>query len=301
LKWRVLRIPAIADSRDDPLKRNPGEELPSVRGRRKGHFRNLRATMSPYVFAGVYNQKPVAPEGNFFRRSAFRYWRPMEPWADGRERILCEGMEVTLADCWTFITMDFAASTKTEADYTVASCWGVNPSGDLILLDRIRNQVSDHDHFTMVQPMLRKWNPTTIWVEQNWWSQTFVTAARDKGWAVAPLKADTDKVTRAVEAAGLVHAGRVYFPAETSGCPCGHCPDGVWLDEWCDELAIFPQGSHDDQVDTISYAVKVKVQEWTPGTNLPSTPPDPWEQALSQAQASATGSSDGLDIMNTPW
>lgn len=301
LRWKVLRIPAIADAPDDPLGRKPGEELPSVRGRKPGHFRNLRANMSPYVFAGVYNQKPVAPEGNFFRRSAFRYWRPMEPWSDGRERLFTEAGPVTLADCWTFVTMDFAASTRTDADYTTAACWAVTPAGDLILLDRIRNQVADHDHFTMVLPMMQRWNPTMIYVEHNWWAQTFVTDARDKGWAVAPVVADTDKVTRAIPAAGRVHSGRVYFPAETSGCPCGHCPEGNWLDEWCDELAIFPQGSHDDQVDTLSYAVRVLVHQWTQAPEPPRPGLDPYEQQLAQAQASATGSSSGLDIMNTPW
>jgi hypothetical protein len=54
LKWRRLRIPAIADSPDDPLGRAPGEELPSVRKRVSGYFRNLLATMSAYVFSGIY-------------------------------------------------------------------------------------------------------------------------------------------------------------------------------------------------------------------------------------------------------
>lgn len=291
LKWRTLRIPAIADAPDDPLGRTKGQEMPSVRQRATGYFYNLRATMSPYVFAGVYQQSPSAAEGNFFRRASFRYWRPMEAWADGRERIWCEGQAVTLQDCWMFITMDFAASQKNSADYTVASVWAVTPAGDLILMDRERDRVPDHEHFAMalrlqlLYPLAQQ-----IYIEQNWWSKTFVADATDAGVAVIGITADQDKVTRAIPAAGRVHSGRVYFPAEAE-----------WLKEWENELAIFPQGSHDDQVDTMSYAARVQSHEWTPAPQQERPGQTPFEHAIGQASAAATGRAGELDIMNVPF
>lgn len=291
LRWRTLRIPAIADAPDDPLGRSKGAELPSVRDRPKGFFYNLRANMSPYVFAGVYQQSPSAAEGNFFRRTSFRYWRAMEPWPDGRERIWCEGTAVTLADCWLFMTMDFAASTKNSADYTVASVWAITVAGDLILIDRERDRVPDHEHFAMALRLQLKWPAAQqIYVEQNWWAKTFVTDARDNGVAVVGILADQDKVTRAIPAAGRVHAGRVYFPAEAE-----------WLAEWENELAIFPQGSHDDQVDTMSYAARIQSHEWTPAHEQENTAPDPWEHNVATAAAAATGHSEQLDIMGSQW
>lgn len=300
LSWKVLRIPAIADSPDDPLERAPGEELPSVRGRAPGHFLHLRANMSPYVFSGVYQQSPTAPEGNFFRRAAFKYWRDMPAWSDGRARIDCEGTEVTLADCWKFATVDVAASTKTSADFTVCSVWAMSVAGDLILLDRNRDRIPDHDHFAMVNKLQLKWGFDTCYIEKNWWSSTLVSDARDHGVSVAPIAADTDKVTRAIPAAGRIHAGRVYFPAVTSGCTCGHCPEGVWLEEWCDELAIFPQGSHDDQVDTMSYAARIAVAEWTPAQETSRPGLSPYERAVQEAHEAAVGGGE-LDIMNVPY
>lgn len=292
LQWRTLRIPAIADAPDDPLGRAEGEEMISVRERAPGHFRNLQATMSPYVFAGVYQQSPSAAEGNFFRRASFRYWRPMEPWADGRERLWTEAGPVTLADCWRFATMDFAASTKNSADYTVAAVWALAPAGDLILLDRARDRVPDHEHFAMAAPLMSRWGAEQIYVESNWWSKTFVADARDKGVPVAGVLADTDKVTRAIPAAGRVHAGRVYFPAQAP-----------WITEWTDELAIFPQGAHDDQVDTLSYAARVVVHDWTPAREEGPRPGvDPWEASVAAAAASATGANgSGFDAMSAAW
>ena len=109
-------------------------------------------------------------------------------------------------------------------------------------------------------------------------------------------------MTRAIPAAGRVHAGRVWFPAQTSGCECGNCqPEGVWLDEWGDELAQFPNGTHDDQVDTLSYAAKIVTGEWTP----PKTPPrpgrDPHERAVQLAASSALGDDQEFDAMSVPY
>jgi predicted phage terminase large subunit-like protein len=301
LDWKALTIPAIAGD-TDPLGRAPGEELPSVRGRAPGYFRRLQAGMSPYVFAGVYQQNPVAPEGNFFRRATFRYWRQADPWADGRERLDLEGLAVTLTDAWRFMTVDVAASVKTSADFTCAAVWAMSVEGELILLDRRRARVPEHDHFKMVGPLRERWGADVVFVERGFFATTLVDDARAAGVPVAPLEADADKVTRAVPAAGRLHAGRVWFPAETSGCECGNCPDGVWLDEWCDELAAFDKGAHDDQVDTFSYAARVATARWVAPKDPPRKARPAAETAVAVAHRSATG--DGkrdLDIMNVPY
>jgi predicted phage terminase large subunit-like protein len=302
LRWRKIIIPAVAVS-DDPLGRAPGEELTSVRQRKPGYFRHLMSTMSNYVFSGVYQQTPTAAEGNFFRRQTFRYWRALPDWQDGRERIDLEDRPVTLQDTWRFITMDFAASTRSSADFTVASCWAVTNMGDLVLLDRARQRVPDHKHFELAEPLISRWGVTQVFVESGWWSKTFVSDARDHGIPVAPLLADTDKVTRAIPAAGRVHSGKVWFPADTSGCKCGECKEGVWLDEWCDELAVFPQGTHDDQVDTLAYAARVVVADWAPAPAPPRPGLSPYERAVETAHTAATGNGHGgdLDIMQIPY
>jgi predicted phage terminase large subunit-like protein len=290
LRWHTLSIPAIARDHD-PLGRQPGEELASVRGRAEGHFARLRAGMSAYVFSGVYQQDPVAPEGNFFRRQTFRYWRPGLAWADGRERIDLEGELVTLEDSWRFITVDVAASVKTAADWTVASCWAMSMSGDLILLDRARDRIAQHDHFGLVAPLRDRWGADVVYVERSFYASTLVDDARAAGVPVAEVRADTDKVTRAIPAAGRVHAGRVWFPAEAA-----------WLDEWTDELAAFPSGAHDDQVDTLSYAARIATAQWTQPAAVPRPGLSDADRAVAAAHRAATG--DGtrdLDIMHAQW
>lgn len=314
-RWRVLSIPAIAgkditvkgsDGAEqtvwvhdgpDPLGRQPGEELPSVQGRKPGHFHGLYEVRSAYVWRSVFQQQPVAAEGNLFRRSNFRYWGPLP--ADttrhgtaGGRRVDCDARVVYLDDCWRFATVDLAASKKTSADWTVASAWAISPDGDLILLDRVRERVAEGDHWSMVRPLLSRWALDVVFVEQSFIGATFVIDATNSGVPVQPVTADTDKVTRALPASTRIKSHRVWFPAAAD-----------WLDEWTDELAAFPSGTHDDQVDTLSYAARVVAAHWLRQESAETVDARragvPDEGAIGQAYSAATGGHpNGTDYMS---
>lgn len=291
LNWRTVIIPAIAGDGDE-LGREPGDELVSVQGRAPGHFRSLQATMSHYSFAALYQQQPVAAEGNFFRPAEFRYWHPVPPWPDGRPRIECGGRSVTLEGLYTFATVDVAASTKTSADYTVCAVWTVTLEGDLVLLDREREHVAMHDHFSLARRLFSRWGEVPLFVERGFFASTLVADARASGIGVAELRADADKLTRATPTANRVHTGKVWFPAEAP-----------WIDEWTDELAAFPQGAHDDQVDTLAYAARVMTNDYTPPVPDPPfrLPRDSGARDIAAASLSATGHADGIDPMTVDY
>ncbi|WP_173390956.1 phage terminase large subunit [Actinomadura litoris] len=318
-RWRVVSIPAVAgkgvqikgaDGRAktvwvadgvDPLGRAPGEELVSVQDRKPGYFHGLQEVRSPYVWRSIYQQTPVAAEGNMFRRSTFRYWNPMPAdlsrhgTADGR-RVDLDSRPVFLDDCWRLATVDLAASTKRSADYTVVSAWAISPDGDLILLDRARKRVVEEDHWDLARPLVSRWALATVFVEKSFISSTMVIDATKAGLPVEPVAADTDKVTRAVPATSRLKAGRVWFPAEAD-----------WLDEWCDELAAFPSAAHDDQVDTLSYAARVVAAHWLPQETADQVdqrrtagPAD--DGAIGQAYTASTGAEPRTgDYMSMDW
>jgi predicted phage terminase large subunit-like protein len=304
LRWRVLSMPAIAGDRD-VLGRTAGQEFPSVRGRAPGYFAGLRATMTPYVFASVYQQTPVAAAGNFFRRQAFRYWRPgdgLDPAARLQARAIsgawidCEGLRVDLADCWRFATVDVAASTKTSADWTVVSVWAIGRGGDLILLDRARGHVETGDHFAMAAPLRRRWAFDVLFVEHGFFGKTLVEDARAAGIPVAELTADKDKVTRAIPAAARLHAGKVWWP---------NYDLYPWVEtEWEPELLAFDKGENDDQVDTFSYAARVASAHWVPPEppRRPRPPGLPAGDLIAKAYAAGSGNGDHgpPDLMSMP-
>ena len=63
-----------------------------------------------------------------------------------------------------------------------------------------------------------------------------------------------DKMQRAAACTPLVEAGNVWLPR-----PCG--PDGRrigardWVDDFIEQLAVFPKGAHDDDVDALTQLV----------------------------------------------
>ena len=301
LRWRLLSMPAISEGAGDPLGRPEGGEFPSIRDRPPGYFANLRATMTPYVFQSIYMQSPTAAQGNFFRRAAFRYWRTVTGQPDpaavlaragmAGAWIELEGRRVDLADTavWKFATCDLAASEKTSADWTVVSVWAIDREGDLILLDRARAHVEMADHFAMAKPLRDRWRYDVLYVPHEYWSKTLIVDARAAGVPVAEVVTDKDKLTRAIPAAGRLHAGKVWWPAAAP-----------WKDEWENELAAFNRGTHDDQVDTFSAAARVAAAHWTPAEPPPRRPPlSPELERIAAAYAAATGNNGHeLDIMN---
>jgi hypothetical protein len=131
-------MPAIADSPDDPLGRDIGEEIESANPalHPPGYYAAKRATTSPYVWSSLFQQHPTAAEGGIFKRGDWRFWSPP---TDG----------FTLDDVGWFRHVETARSsspstsppsTKTSADFTVASVWAIPVSGDLVLLDRERQR-----------------------------------------------------------------------------------------------------------------------------------------------------------------
>ena len=60
-----------------------------------------------------------------------------------------------------------------------------------------------------------------------------------------------DKVQRATACAPRVEAGNVYLPRPTG--PTGRrLPARAWVDDFIEQLAAFPMGAHDDDVDAFT-------------------------------------------------
>jgi predicted phage terminase large subunit-like protein len=310
-EWTVLRVPAIRHAELPIVRGNdgasvysPGGELISVQNRRPGYFKELKAKRSGYVWRSVYDQDPVAAEGNLFHRADFRYWHPLARNRDrhdrlggARIRLPDKGASVYLSDCWRFLTVDLAGSVKTSADFTVASVWALTGDGELVLLDRIRQRLEEGNHWQAIQPLAARWQADDVFVERGFIGTTMVVDATKAGLRVQPVDPDRDKITRAIPATHRVAAHTVWFPTDADG----HC---VWLDEWCDELAGFPSWAHDDQVDTLTYAVRVSAAKWNPMTSVALPREAPRPDPIADAYASNTGTYEplqGFDPLAGQW
>lgn len=251
-EWVVLSMPAIAETKDDPLGRQVGEEIESANPElhTPGWFAATQKTTSAYVWNSLYQQHPTAAAGGIFKRADWQYWHPL----DG-DRLRLDTDFYDLRDCWRYITIDLATSIKTSADWTVATAWAITLGGDLVVLDRIRDRVPDLDHAAFLAPLRQRWLSQfdVVHVESRMFGTRLVYALGERGVPIAELHADVDKLTRALPYAGLVKQRRVWLPA-----------NAPWLDEWIDEHADFPAAAHDDQVDTGGYGARVALDYWAP-------------------------------------
>jgi hypothetical protein len=69
VRGKVISIPAVAESADDPLGRAPGEYLwDDPGGYNYGSFlRSRQRETSPMMWSALYPQRPAPEEGDYFK------------------------------------------------------------------------------------------------------------------------------------------------------------------------------------------------------------------------------------------
>lgn len=296
-QWRVVNIPAQAESHDDPLGRKPGEFMQSARGDRE--WERIKSNVGSWVWAALYQGRPRPAAGGLFKRKNLRFWAPLPNVATRHglmhgARVDLGGRAVSLDDCWRFLTVDLAASTKTSADWTVAGAWAISPDGDLILLGGDRQRIEEQQHFDMIRPVYERWKADVVFVESRMFGTTMVYEAGRAGIPVRELTADTDKITRAIPASVRMENNRLWFPTESA------MPD---IQSWIAELVSFPNAAHDDCVDVIAYAARVIAANWVSQADhesyrAASRPPVAGNDDISRAHNAATG---GIDFSTARW
>jgi hypothetical protein len=136
--WEVLRIPALGDE-DDSLSREHGQPLispvrPETEAEATERWRRTREDVGPYVWAGLYQQRPSEPTGAILKRSWWHLWR----WDDG-DILLGDGRRLSVDDLLLFQSWDMTFKDSKGSDWVVGQVWGSKGS-ERILLDQWRER-----------------------------------------------------------------------------------------------------------------------------------------------------------------
>lgn len=244
-KWEVLNLPAIAEDEDD-LGRKPGESLcPELVT--EAEWNQTRLASGSYWWSAMYQQRPSPAEGMLFKAEHFRYWTMTEN-ADGQPFIRLHALDGTsksfdIGRCTKFQTVDVAASTKTTADSTVVTTFLRTPDKDLVIWDVKARKFDLLDVPKFIEGAWAEQGRPPLHIERFGHGFGPVKTLRNNGVPVHDLIPVTDKVTRAMDAVARYEAHTVYHPRSAP-----------WLDEFEAELKAFPNGAHDDMVDTVAYA-----------------------------------------------
>lgn len=231
--WEVLCIPAEANRNDDPLNRKIGEMLwPEWFDEQ--HWRQYRA--NPRTWSALYQQQPSAAEGVILKRANWEYFNQTEV----RPAALVESLGITrIVQGW-----DTAFKTNNTNDYSVGVTIGMSRTRYYVL-EVWRDRVEFPDLKAALVAQASKWNAHAVVIEDKASGQSLIQELRrNTRIPLIPVKADSDKVTRATAISPIQAGGLVHLPK-----------DEPWVSDFVGECAAFPNAAHDDQVDAFVHAL----------------------------------------------
>src|SRR5262245_39085615 len=148
--WHVICLPAIANSRDDPLHRALGEPLWNDDAYGYGaQLLELQRTTPPRTWSALYQQAPAPEEGDYFKADWLKTYRKAPP----RSQMTVYGAS------------DYAV-TDDGGDYTVHVVIGLDPDGRMYLLDLWRKQTTADEWIEAFCDLVRAWKPLG-WAEEQ--------------------------------------------------------------------------------------------------------------------------------------
>lgn len=232
-KWKVICLPAIADRSDDPLGRKIGETLwPEWFSLE--HWAPFKSNAR--TWSSLYQQKPAPDDGTFFKREWFRRYR--------------KGQEPKQLN--KYMTSDHAPAGGLVNDYTCVRMWGLDPSGDIYLVDGFREQMTmdamadrtvgskkNHQLGLIAKHSPLCWFPED---DNNWKSSAgFVRRMMQEEntyCRIEPMPTHGgDKSVKAQPFQAMASMGRVWIPEGPEG------------DDIIAQYLKFPAGKNDDEID----------------------------------------------------
>ena len=229
--WEVVRYPAIAESEEQ--YRDAGEALHPERYSVDA-LDQIRKAVGPRDWSALYQQNPVADDGEYFTRDMIQYYDPEDVDMDAM-RYYC---------AW-----DLAIGKKDRNDYTVGMVIGVNEYDELFIVDVVRGRFDGFEIVERILDLYEEWKPSMIGIEKGHIEMALgpflEKRIRERGLYEAYIKdlrtGRRDKEARARAIQGRMQQGMVYFPR-----------DEIFTGPLVAEMLRFPGGVNADQVDALA-------------------------------------------------
>jgi predicted phage terminase large subunit-like protein len=185
---------------------------------------NIRRTIGEYNFAGQYQQSPAPLGGGMVKAEWFRrYGEKDKP--ETFERIV---------QSW-----DTANKATELSDFSVCTTWGVRDE-KLYLLGLLRQRLEYPALKRALREQQNLYHATEVLIEDKAsGTQLIQELIADGCHGATRYQPDGDKIMRVNSQTAMIENGFVYIPERAP-----------WLAEYLHEMTVFPNGKHDDQVDS---------------------------------------------------
>ena len=231
--WEVVRFPAVAEADETheietiwgprTFTRHHGEPLHPDR-EPLDTLDRIRRTVGEYNFAGQYQQAPAPLGGGLVKAEWFKRYRETER-PERFERIV---------QSW-----DTANKATELSDFSVCTTWGISGK-HLFLLGVFRRRLEYPALKRAVREQQNLFDAKEVLIEDKAsGTQLIQELIADGCHGVTRYQPTTDKTMRLHAQTGMIENGFVAIPQTAP-----------WLPEYLHEMTVFPNGKHDDQVDS---------------------------------------------------
>lgn len=229
--WTHLRVPAIAEVEeqiaigpDRTYFRRAGEVLHPERDSRE-LLERRRIEIGNFRFAAQYQQRPIPPDGELIKWDWFRRYDELPVRRHGDYRI----------QSW-----DTAMTDGKSSDFSVCTTWYIQ-GNDYYLMDVLRVRLNYPDLRRRIIDHALHWGATPIIEDKGSGTSLIQDLRQSSPKKPIAFRPEGDKVTRLIAQTPKIEAGHVYLPQQAD-----------WLDDFREELLLFPHGRYDDQIDSLA-------------------------------------------------
>jgi len=227
-QWEYIEFPAIINEGSEDEESLWPEYWPLP------ELKKIQQSIAPHLWNAQYMQQPTGLEGALIKKTWWNIWEKEIPPP-------CE---------FVIMSLDAAQEATNRSDYNALTTWGVflneeTNNYNIILLNSVKLRLEFPELKKMVLEEYTEWQPDSFMVEKKSNGAALYQELRRMGIPAGeftPGKGQ-DKISRVNAVTDLFSSGIVW------------APDKRWAYDVIDECSDFPNGDHDDLVDSTTLAL----------------------------------------------
>ena len=232
----VINIPCECEDENDPLGREIGDSICPEIGKDNEWLADFKSSLiseeGRRTWNALYQGRPTEREGNVLKRDWWQYYEVSEY---EKGKLHFDKM---------IMSVDATFKDRKNNDYVACTVWG-KKDHRIYLVDLINDRLNFTATIRAIQ-MLKIRHPqiSNILIEDKANGTAIIQVLREKMFGVTAVVPHESKEARVDAVSYAIEAGNVYLPKDKNF---------TW--EFIDQCAAFPNGKHDDMVDSMSQAL----------------------------------------------